>query len=212
MTLTEVKDVVVGYSIDMTRRYRKKDSQRRPPPITAKVLRESAVRYLDRYAPSVEQFRRVLIRKVDKTIRERGEGSRQEALILVEEEIQRRIAGGELHDQRVAEDWTAYLHRQGKSVLQIRGKLYQKGISTPLINAAISTLQEERTWLAFDSAVTYARKRRFGPFRATVEERKLRQQKDIASMLRAGHSYAVVREIIDCLDLDELELLIQERE
>ena len=203
----------------MKPRYKKKrckkkkpSEKRKPPAITEEVLQEAATRYLSRYVPSVEQFRRVLVRKVEKTIRERGEGDKEEALAMVEKEIQRRISGGYLQDQRFAELWTEYLCERGKSLQQIRSTLYQKGIPGHMINKAIDSLERERDVVCFFAAVTYARKRRFGPFRENLEQRKARRQKDMASMLRSGHRYDVVREIFDCKDLDELDLLIQERE
>ena len=192
---------------------KKKDRSKRPPPaITSQILQDSATRYLGRYVATAEQLRRVLIRKVDKTIKARGEGDRHQALVLVEKEVDRRVAAGYIEDQRVANSWTDHWHRQGKSKQQIRSRLMLKGVNSSVITSAIEALEEEHQYAGFLSAVTYARKRGFGPFRMDVELRRSRKTKDVASMLRAGHSYDVVKDIFDCSDLDELEVLIQERE
>ena len=191
---------------------KKKKSQRPPPAITSTVLQDSATRYLSRYVATAEQLRRVLIRKVDKTLRARGEGDRLQALELVEKEISRRIAGGYIEDQRVANAWTDHLYRQGKSTPQIRTRLLSKGVDSSVITTAIKALEEEHQYAGFLAAVTYARKRGFGPFRIDAEQRRARKVKDVASMIRAGHRYEVVKDIFDCSDLDELDLLIQERE
>ena len=212
MTFWEA-DLPASAKIQSMRRQRKKQRVKRPPPaITNQILQDAATQYLSRYVATAEQLRRVLVRKVDKTLRARGEGDRRQALALVEKEIERRIAGGYIEDQRVANAWTDHLHRQGKSKQQIRSRLLSKGVDSSVIATAIEALEEEHQYAGFLAAATYARKRGFGPFRTDAEQRRARKVKDVASMLRAGHSYDVVKDIFDCSDLDELELLIQERE
>jgi regulatory protein len=170
-------------------------------------LRDAAIRYLNRYVPSVKQFRSVLTRKVDRTIQARGDGDRVSALELIEKEIQRRIETGELHDRNFAINWVEHLQEKGKSVQQIRSKLYQKGISSTIIEEVITGMED----VSFEVALIYAKKRGFGPFRRTATDR-LRKQKDIAAMLRAGHSFDVVKEIMSCSDFEALERLKEERE
>jgi len=162
---------------------------------------------LNRYVPSVEQFRIVLIRKVDRTIQACGDGDRETALELVEKEIQNRIETGELHDRNFAINWVEYLQQKGKSLQQIRSTLYQKGISKAIIQDAITGKED----VSFEVALIYAKKRGFGPFRRTVSDR-LRKQKDIAAMLRAGHPFDVVQQILSCSDFEALERLKEERE
>ena len=61
--------------------------------------------------------------------------------------------------------------------------------------------------VALMSALTYARRRRFGPYRSSAtdpeDERRQRFQRQLASMMRAGHSYEVSRRILECENDDE---------
>jgi regulatory protein len=185
------------------KRYSKKTT-----PITEQVIQEIGSRYLQRYVPSISQYRRVLIRNIDKRLRELGTGNREEALRMVEEDIQRRVECGALHDERFANTWTEHLYEKGKSLPQIKNALYTKGISRENIENAIKKLQEGEDPVFF-AAVTYARKRRFGPFRLNQEDRISRKQKDMASMLRVGHPYDVVKEVLECSSIVELDKKIQ---
>ena len=193
-------------------KHKKKQQHKIPRPITQKVLQEVGRRYLERYVPSVVQFRRVLNRKVERNIRAGGSVSREVASTWIEEEVQRQVECGALQDQRFAISWTQHLHDKGKSLPQIRSTLYQKGISKTIIDTTLQNFQREVEDASFVAAMTYARKRRFGPFQLDVSKRKERRNKDIAAMMRVGHSYDVIQQIFRCESVEELETYYQERE
>ena len=49
-----------------------------------------------------------------------------------------------------------------------------------------------------------AKRRGLGPFRRNQALREERSKKDIAAMMRAGHSYDHIRQIMQCDDIDAL--------
>ncbi len=175
-----------------------------PPAMTAEYLREATTQYLERYMPSEFQLKQVLWRKIDKNIHLRGSGNRSEYGAMIMEELRYRKEIGALDDQRFAAAWVESLHTKGKSKIQIRVKLQQKGIDRCIINKALIPLDDEEQDFAFEAAVRYARKRRFGPFQVDPQKRKERYKKDVAAMMRAGHSYENIKKIMACESLEDI--------
>ena len=169
--------------------------------ITEKLLQTFGLRYLDRYAPSISQYRHVLQRKVKRVLKEHG-GDKDKAMELVELEIQKRIKQGILNDQNYANSWVNHLHEKGKSKLQIIQKLMQKGVAKHIIDKEIEVISGQQQQK--QAAIAYARKRRLGPFNPNPQKRKEKRQKEIASMMRVGHPYDITKTIIDAQNEEEL--------
>ena len=154
------------------------------PTITEQELRRAANRYLDRYAPTIGQFRRVMMRRVRKA------GGGEAGGALLEAEVQRRIRNGELDDRRYAVSWVEHLHRRGLSAAAIRNKLAGKGVGREDIAAAFEEVLSGQEEPEMEAAVSYARRRRLGVFRTSGQTDE-RWRKDLAAMVRAGHGYGV---------------------
>ena len=54
------------------------------------------------------------------------------------------------------------------------------------------------------AALELARKRRFGPFGLELPDRALRE-KQLAAMVRAGHSFDMARKLVNSVDVREAE-------
>lgn len=146
--------------------------------------------YLERYASSAENLRRVLRRKVEQRCRLRGEdpAAFQEA---VDEVVARALRSGLVDDVRYAEGRVASLRRRGGSARAIQAKLAQKGVARATVAAAL----EDGPGDELAAAHALARRRRLGPYRPG--ERAPYRDKDLAAMARAGFPFAVAREVID---------------
>lgn len=118
-------------------------------PVTAQYLENAALYYLQRFASSSANLRRVLMGKVERSARAHGT-DREEGAALVEALIERYLRSGLLDDKAYAEAKAASLHRRGTSTRGIRGKLALKGLETDHIDAALETVDEEtpaiRNW------------------------------------------------------------------
>src|SRR5260370_41924243 len=91
---------------------------RRPPGITDSVLEKSALYYLERYAASSGQLRRVLLRRIKRAQMLGAESTQLEAARgHVEVLISRFVASGILDDRRFAESQAQSLQRRGNSRL-----------------------------------------------------------------------------------------------
>ncbi|WP_343560714.1 regulatory protein RecX [Kiloniella sp. b19] len=204
---------------DRATRADRKPARKVPRKATSRYLNNAARFYLERYATSVAGFRAYLLRKVDASAREHGtspEEGREEIERLVELFTNMRA----LDDQRFAEQRAGSLHRKGKAKRAIAQDLKTKGISEPLIQKALESLQDgdEAIDPDFQAAVRYARKKGFGPFAALKirslrsaeletdeQETKKIRQRSLAAFARQGFSLSLAERILNSEDPHALE-------
>ena len=169
-----------------------RDRPERKPPrkVSPAYLQRAAMAYLERYASSADNLRRVLRRKVDKRCRLRGEDP-AEFQDMIDEVVARSLRSGLIDDTRYAEARVATLRRRGGSARAIQAKLSAKGVDRATIAAALDGEDGDEE----QAARAFARRRRLGPFRPG--ERAPYRDKDLAAMARAGFRFDVARAIID---------------
>src|SRR5258708_16915791 len=167
---------------------------RPPPDVTPTALEKAAFHYLERYASSAENLRRVLMRRVERAVRA-GAVERAEGRAGVDAVIERLQARRLLDDAAYAEGRARSLSHKGRSRAIIARTLAAKGVGRETVDAALEGLAEAgETDLA--AAVRFARRRRMGPFRAP-KERAGRRDRDLAALGRAGFAYEVARLVVD---------------
>ncbi len=181
-----------------------------PRPVSLAWLQRAALHYLESYASSSENLRRVLRGKLDRRCRARGEEAGP-FLPLVDEVVEKAVAGGYVDDTRYAQAKVASLRRRGGSRRAIAAKLQAKGLDREAIGTALDDIDAqtaaERESMDDSAegdagataegvaALAYARRRRLGPFR--LKEREERRDRDIAAMMRAGFGYRIAQGVID---------------
>lgn len=175
-----------------------KKPKKLPRKISRQYLENAALYYLQRYATSAANLKRVMRRKIDRSCAFHNVPA-ADFYPLVDELIVRYTASGLLNDPAYAEAKTASLRRLGLSRQGILAKLQLKGLSPAEIETALLSIDEEsgneNPELA--AARTLARKKRLGPFRAqkTADPKKT-LQKDFAALARAGFSYETARQVL----------------
>ena len=137
------------------------------------------------------------------------EEERLRGLELIEEQMKWVLESNRIKDDQVAVMWIEHWIEKGKSTIFIRQKLREKGVDTTLIDKSIEQVYAQMTDPRLVAAITYARKRRFGAFRNNPSLQQDKKQKDIAAMVRAGHAYEVVKNILECSSIDEIEDLLE---
>jgi regulatory protein len=143
-----------------------RQERRPPPPLDPAALERLALRYVERFATTRGKLADYLGRK----IRERGwDGDLADPRALA----QKMADLGYVDDRLFAESKAAALGR--------------RGLSAPLAPA----IQER----AGEAALTYARRKRIGPFGPPTDDRKVRDRQ-LAAMLRAGHGFEIARRIV----------------
>lgn len=153
-------------------------------------LTRSAIHYLDRYASSTENLRKVLSRKVQRAARAHDK-SPEEFAGLIEAVVDKCRRAGLVDDRVYAETKLASLRRRGRSKRQIEAQLAARGVSRDVIAEVVSA--DETSDL--DAAAAYARRRRLGPWR-TRGDRETFREKDMAALCRAGYAFDIARRVI----------------
>lgn len=169
-------------------------SRKRPRKVSPRTLENAALHYLKRYAATVSQLKRVLVRRVDRSLRVHG-GDRAEALGWVGALVDKLLRNGLLNDSAYAGMKAQALRASGRSSRMIAQKLRRKGVPAELVQQklaeATAELSEE------EAARIWARKKRLGPFRRNGQDRQEHRQRDLAALARAGFSFGIARRIID---------------
>lgn len=176
-------------------------ARREPRRVTPQYLENAALHYLERFASSAENLRRVLMRKVDRSVHAHGT-DRDEAAGWVDALVERYRASGLLDDTAYADLRAGSLHRRGASTRAIREKLAAKGVARDAVDAALERLDADTEGsLDRAAAVAFARRRRLGPFRPP-DQRAGHRDRDLAALGRAGFDYATARRVVDAADPD----------
>ncbi len=170
--------------------------RRLPRKIDAARLERAALFYLERYSSSSASLRRVLLRRIERVCRARGEDAAPYAPIA-DDIVRRAVASGLVDDRLYAQGKVASLRRRGQSARMIAAKLAARGIEFDLAAAAIASHDQARDTDDGAAALALARKRRLGPFRHDPAERSDRRDRDLAVLARAGYAYDIARRVID---------------
>lgn len=180
----------------------KSRARRKPRKITPDSLGRIALHYLERYATSSENLRRVLIRRIRRSAEAHGTDP-DEQMPHVDALITRYQQSGLLDDQAYARMRAESLHRRGSSGRMIRMKLAAKGVASDAIDDALESLNEMVANADLSGACNYARRRRIGPWR--LRDRSDYRDRDLASLARQGFGYDIARKVIDAEDTETLE-------
>jgi regulatory protein len=191
-----------------------------PRPVTAMSLENVAMHYIERFASSAADLRRVLLRRVRRAAAgAAGDDDRTAAAArladgaaLVEALIAKLQSAGILDDRRYAETKAASLHRRGGSRRAVAARLAQHGVERDLITAAIETLGARLSDAGGDTAdlvaaAAFIRRRRLGPYR-NGEFTAAARLKDMAALARAGFDGDTARRILACRATSDVEALL----
>jgi regulatory protein len=194
-------------------RARRPNGRKIPRKVSAQSLENAALYYLARFSASSAHLKRVLLRRVDRSIRVHG-GDATEGRRLVDALVERFCRSGLLDDAAYAAGKARSLRRRGTSRSVIARTLRAKGVTADQTDAALAELtaesdagddEDERA-----AAARLAQRKRLGPFRPKAARTELRQR-DMAALARAGFSYDVARQVIDADSADSLDDLIRRR-
>ena len=181
-----------------------------PAKITATSLNNIALHYLERFASSAENLRRVLLRRVRRAAAHHGSDP-GEGAALVEALIVRFQRSGLLDDPRYAAAKAASLLRRGLSRRAIAGKLAQHGIAAELIAETLRELAAASGGSELAAACVFIRRRRLGPYRSSTS-RAGSPEKEMGALARAGFSFEIARRVLACPDSEAVEALMHAEE
>ncbi|QDF00362.1 regulatory protein RecX [Myxococcus xanthus] len=173
---------------------KKERGPKRPRKVSPTYLENAALHYLKRYAATKSQLQRVLLRRVDRSIKVHG-GERGEALAWVEALVAKLVRNGLLNDEAYAQMKAHSLRASGRSTRVIAQKLRLKGVPAEVVAKKVADATHEVS--EEDAARIWARKKRLGPFRTQPGTREENRKRDLAALARAGFSFGIAKKVID---------------
>ncbi|WP_265570166.1 regulatory protein RecX [Sphingomicrobium nitratireducens] len=165
---------------------RNSSRRRAPRPLDEEALEALALHYVGRYATSRAKLLRYLSRK----IAERGWAGARPA--DADRIADRFVELGYVDDAAFAASRARSLASRGYGKRRLDQQLYADGIADEQAGEARRIAEQH----SVEAALHFARRKRVGPY-ASERPDPARREKAIASMLRAGHPFALVRAIVD---------------
>jgi regulatory protein len=166
------------------------------------VLEKWALGYLERFASSAENLRRVLRRRVRR--RTSDTETVQRAAALIDELVERYRKSGIIDDTAYAAARARGRLARGEPLRRIAAGLAAKGIAAEERAAALESLRETDPDPDLAAACAFARRRRLGPFRRGPGDRA----RELAAFARAGFARREAEAVLGCADLDAVAALL----
>jgi regulatory protein len=173
-----------------------------PRKISKTYLENAALHYLQRYATSSANLRRVMMRKIEKSCKHH-ETDAADFIPLLDDMLARYAATGLLNDQVYAEARTASLRRKGESKGSIQARLSLKGLTRDQIAGALATADEGKEEPELEAARAFTRRKKIGPYRSRALQDPKDAQREMAAMARGGFSYDVAKRALQMRDEED---------
>ena len=170
--------------------------------IGPELIERWALHYLERYASSAENLRRVLMRRV----RRHSPQTAPQVAALIDALVARYRESGLLDDAAYAAGRVQSLHRRGDSLQAIRARLAAKGVATSDVADAVSRLRSTATDPDLGAACAFARRRRLGPYRRAAAD----HARELGAFARAGFNRRVAEAVLACADVEAVEALARD--
>ena len=185
---------------DATRRR----TRRTPKPLDRTRLNDLALHYVARFATSSGKLEAYLRRK----LRERGWAGDDEP--DVDGLVARFVEKNYVDDAAYARMKASGLLARGYGARRVTEKLRADGLGEDIRTANCPNETEAR-----EALLSYMRRRRFGPFRLAPrnegpEAAHKAREKQLAAILRAGHSFDHARRVVEAKSEGELEQWVAE--
>lgn len=198
------------YALGMARQSDRTRKAKKPKPRRADeaTLTKAALGYLQRYASSRLNLRRVLMRRLERAARAYGT-DKTDGIALIDTILDRCESAGLIDDTRYAHRTAEMFLARGESLRAIRSRLGQKGVAAALIEEAVNALERTTPRPDLAAAIALVRRRRLGPYRPRASREKY-YQKDLGVLARAGFSFDLARRVIEADDEEALSRWLDE--
>ncbi|HEX3863887.1 MAG TPA: RecX family transcriptional regulator [Stellaceae bacterium] len=181
-------------------------------PVAPELIEKWALSYLERYASSAANLRRVLRRRV---LRASGydDDEMRSADPLIDALIARYRATSLLDDSAYAASRTRRGVARGHSLRRIAAGLAAKGIGMEEAAAALAVLRDTDADPDLAAACAYARRRHLGPYR---RDRSVQaadtdtRQRELGAFARAGFTRRTAETVLACHDEAAIAELLAE--
>ena len=173
--------------------------------VTVDEMRNFALAYVDKYAPSKQQLRTYLLKKYLKL--SVPNVKKQDVTNLIDVVLIDLEKSKFINDKFYSESKAKSMIQRGNSINKIRNYLIGKGINNEFIKDTVNKIQENNIDQDFFSAIKICKKKRIGPAR-TEDNRPLFYKKDISLLARNGFDFETSKKVMD-LQKDDYSKIIK---
>ena len=179
-------------------------NKRKTLQVTVDEMRNFALAYVDKYAPSKQQLRTYLLKKYLKL--SVPNVKKQDVTQLIDVVLSDLEKSKFINDKFYSESKAKSMIQRGNSINKIRNYLIGKGINDQFIKETINKIQEDNTDQDFFSAIKICKKKRIGPAR-TEDNRPLFYKKDISLLARNGFDFETSKKVMELQKDDYLKII-----
>ena len=179
-------------------------NKRKTLQVTVDEMRNFALAYVDKYAPSKQQLRTYLLKKYLKL--SVPNVKKQDVTQLIDVVLSDLEKSKFINDKFYSESKARSMIQRGNSINKIRNYLIGKGINDEFIKQTVNKIQEDNNDQDFFSAIKICKKKRIGPAR-TEDNRPLFYKKDISLLARNGFDFETSKKVMELQKDDYLKII-----
>ena len=172
--------------------------------VTVEEMRNFALAYVEKYAPSKQQLKTYLLKKYLKI--SVPNVKKNDVNNLIEVVLSDLEKSKFVNDKFYSESKAKSMIQRGSSINKIRNYLIGKGIHDKFIKETVSQIQDNNSDQDFFSAIKICKKKRIGPAR-TEDNRPLFYKKDISLLARNGFDFETSKKVMDIDKEDFLKII-----
>ena len=167
--------------------------------MTVEEMRNFALVYVEKYAPSKQQLKTYLLKKYIKSTVPNVK--KKDIIDLIEIVLSDLENDKFINDKFYSDSKAKSMINRGNSINKIRNYLMSKGINDKFIKETLIKIQDNNSDQDFFSAIKICKKKRIGPAR-TEDNRPLFYKKDISLLARNGFDFETSKKVMD-IDKDD---------
>tara|TARA_B100000900_G_scaffold379947_1_gene365240 strand:+ start:49 stop:612 length:564 start_codon:yes stop_codon:yes gene_type:complete len=172
--------------------------------VTVDEMRNFALSYVEKYAPSKQQLKTYLLKKYLKI--SIPNVKKQDVTDLIDVVLSNLEKSRFINDKFYSDSKAKSMIQRGSSINKIRNYLIGKGINDEFIKETVNKIQDDNSDQDFFSAVKICKKKRIGPAR-TEDNRSLFYKKDISLLARNGFDFETSKKVMDLNKDDYLKII-----
>ena len=179
-------------------------NKRKTLQVTVDEMRNFALAYVEKYAPSKQQLRTYLLKKYLKL--SVPNVKKQDVTNLIDIVLSDLEKNKFINDKFYSESKAKSMIRRGSSINKIRNYLIGKGVNDEFIKDTVNKINEDNSDQDFFSAIKICKKKRIGPARID-DNRPLYYKKDISLLARNGFDFETSKKVMELKKDDYLKII-----
>ena len=179
-------------------------NKRKTLQVTVDEMRNFALAYVEKYAPSKQQLRTYLLKKYLKlSVPNVKQKDVTNLIDIVLSDLEKNKF---INDKFYSESKAKSMIRRGSSINKIRNYLIGKGVNDEFIKDTVNKINEDNSDQDFFSAIKICKKKRIGPARID-DNRPLFYKKDISLLARNGFDFETSKKVMELKKDDYLKII-----